>query len=152
MRLNFESHFLLILRFAEEMKDKKYRSLIKGISWRIIGTIDTMIISYFYTRNPLSALKIGLTEVLTKIVLYYVHERIYFNTFGAKVAQRKISLMKGITWRIVGSIDTILLAWIYTGNPIMGIKIGATEFITKVALYYFHERIWNRIKLGTIEK
>lgn len=134
------------------MKDKRYRSFLKGISWRIIGTIDTMIISYYYTLDPLSSLKIGLTEVLTKIVLFYVHERIYFNTFGTKVAQRRISLLKGFTWRIVGSIDTILLAWIYTGNPITGIKIGATEFLTKVILYYLHERIWNKIKVGTIEE
>jgi len=133
-------------------KDKRYRSFLKGISWRIVGTIDTMIISYFYTRDPLSSLQIGMTEVLTKIVLYYVHERIYFKTFGDKVGQRKISLVKGVTWRFVGSIDTILISWIYTGNPIIGLKIGATEFLTKVVLYYIHERIWNRIKIGTIEE
>ena len=133
-------------------KDKRYRSFLKGISWRIVGTIDTMIISYFYTSDPLSALKIGMTEVLTKIVLYYVHERIYFKTFGEKVAQRKISLLKGMTWRVIGSIDTILIAWIYTGSPLTGLKIGATEFLTKVILYYIHERVWNRIKIGTIEE
>jgi uncharacterized membrane protein len=131
-------------------KDKRYRSFVKGISWRIVGTIDTMIISYFYTSSPLSALKIGMTEVLTKIVLYYVHERIYFKTFGDKVGQRKISLVKGITWRFVGSIDTILISWIYTGDPMIGLKIGATEFLTKVVLYYLHERVWNKIKIGTI--
>jgi uncharacterized membrane protein len=131
-------------------KDKRYRSFLKGISWRIVGTIDTMIISYFYTSSPLSALKIGMTEVLTKIVLYYVHERIYFKTFGDKVGQRKISLVKGITWRFVGSIDTILISWIYTGDPMIGLKIGATEFLTKVVLYYLHERFWNKIKIGTI--
>lgn len=132
------------------MQDKKYRSFLKGISWRIVGTIDTMIISYYYTGSILNAVEIGMTEVLTKIVLYYVHERIYFKTFGKKVVQRKVSLLKGITWRIVGSIDTILLAWIYTGNPVMGLKIGATEFFTKVFLYYIHERIWNKVKIGTI--
>lgn len=134
------------------MPDKRYRSFLKGISWRIVGTIDTMIISYHYTQDPFSALKIASTEVLTKIILYYVHERIYFKTFGSKVIQRKISLLKGFTWRIVGSIDTILISWIYTGNPLMGLKIGATEFITKVILYYFHERIWTKIKVGTIAK
>lgn len=133
-------------------KDKRYRSFLKGISWRIVGTIDTMIISYFYTRDPLSAIQIGMTEVLTKIVLYYVHERIYFKTFGDKVGQRKISLVKGITWRFVGSIDTVLISWIYTGDPMIGLKIGATEFITKVVLFYVHERIWNKIKIGTIEE
>jgi uncharacterized membrane protein len=132
------------------MSDKKYRSFLKGISWRIVGTVDTMVISYFYTQSIQNALQIGMTEVLTKIVLYYVHERIYFATFGANVAKRKISLLKGITWRIIGSIDTILLAWIYTGNPVTGIKIGSTEFLTKIVIYYVHERIWQRIKIGRI--
>ena len=136
---------------GQGMNEAKYRSFLKGISWRIVGTIDTMIISYFYTKDPFSSLKIASTEVLTKIVLYYVHERIYFRTFGAKVTQRKISFIKGVTWRIVGSIDTILLAWIYTGNPMLGLKIGATEFLTKVVIYYIHERIWLRIKIGKIE-
>ena len=130
------------------MQDKRYRSFIKGISWRLIGTMDTIFISYLYTNNPFSALKIGITEVLTKIVLYYVHERMYFKTFGAKVLKRKVSLLKGITWRLVGSLDTILLAWIFTGDPILGVKIGATEFFTKIALFYFHERLWNKYNFG----
>lgn len=134
------------------VKDKQYRSLLKGISWRIVGTLDTMVIAFFYTQNPLSALHIGLTEVLTKIVLYYVHERLYWKAFGEKFVQRKISLIKGITWRFVGSIDTILIAWIYTKSPLTGFKIGATEFLTKILLYYIHERVWNKVKLGTLNK
>lgn len=130
--------------------EKKYRSLLKGISWRVVGTVDTMIISFYYTGDPLSALKIGVTEVLTKIVLYYVHERIYFLIFSTRSYHKKLSLTKGVTWRIIGSIDTILLAWIYTGNPTTGIKIGSTEFITKVFLYYLHERIWNKFRFGRI--
>ncbi len=98
-------------------KDKHYISFLKRISWRIVGTIDTMIISYFYTCDPLSAIQTGITEVLIKIVLFYVHERIYFKTFGDKVGQRKISLVKGITWHFADTTDTILISSIYTGNP-----------------------------------
>lgn len=131
-----------------DIKDKKYRSLIKGISWRIIGTIDTIVVSYFYSKNTMTSGLIGLTEVPTKIVLYYVHERIYFLTFGSKAYSRRVSLTKGVTWRFLGSIDTMLIALIYTGNLNMGAKIASTEFITKVILYYIHERIWNRIHFG----
>jgi uncharacterized membrane protein len=42
----------------------------------------------------------------------------------------------------VGTIDTMTLAWIITGNPMMGLKIGATEVFTKIILYYLHERMW----------
>ena len=54
----------------------------------------------------------------------------------------KRHLLKAISWRVVGTIDTMTLAWIITGNPVMGLKIGATEVFTKICLYYFHERLW----------
>jgi uncharacterized membrane protein len=59
------------------------------------------------------------------------------------------SILKAISWRIVGTLDTMALGWIITGNPIMGLKIGALELFTKFILYYFHERIWLRFKFGT---
>ena len=61
------------------------------------------------------------------------------------------SLLKAISWRIVGTLDTMTLGWIITGSPIMGLKIGALELITKFVLYYIHERIWLQSKFGTIE-
>lgn len=58
------------------------------------------------------------------------------------------SLLKGISWRITGTLDTILLSWIITGQFKFAITIGLTEVITKIILYYFHERIWNKINYG----
>ena len=55
---------------------------------------------------------------------------------------------KTVTWRIVGTVDTMLIAWLITGNPITGLKIGGLELITKMILYYFHERIWYKMNLG----
>jgi uncharacterized membrane protein len=65
------------------MRDKHYRSVIKAVSWRTVGTIDTMVISYFVTGNLIWAISIGSIEVLTKMVLYYFHERAWDATsFG----------------------------------------------------------------------
>ena len=59
------------------------------------------------------------------------------------------NILKSITWRLVGTIDTIILSWVITGNLEIGLKIGGVEVITKMILYYFHERLWfNYIKLG----
>lgn len=57
------------------MQEKAYRSVAKTISWRTLGTLDTMIISYFVTGNLVMAASIGSIEVITKMVLYYFHER-----------------------------------------------------------------------------
>ncbi|RUU04088.1 DUF2061 domain-containing protein [Mesorhizobium sp. USDA-HM6] len=55
--------------------DTHSRSFIKALSWRATGTIDTMIISLVVTGSVKLAATIGLTEVLTKSLLYYLHER-----------------------------------------------------------------------------
>lgn len=58
-------------------------------------------------------------------------------------------LAKTITWRIVGTLDTMLLGWIITGDLRLGLAIGGTEVLTKMVLYFLHERLWWRFgKLG----
>jgi len=57
--------------------EKPIRSVVKAFSWRLVGTIDTMIISWFITGKLTMALSIGSIEVITKMILYYGHERIW---------------------------------------------------------------------------
>ena len=61
-------------------------------------------------------------------------------------------IAKTITWRVIGTIDTMVLAWVVTGNPIMGLKIGGIEVFTKMILYYLHERAWYRVSFGKNSK
>jgi uncharacterized membrane protein len=51
------------------------RSLLKAVSWRMVGSVDTFILSFFFTHKVAAAASIASTEVLTKILLYYFHER-----------------------------------------------------------------------------
>lgn len=61
-------------------------------------------------------------------------------------------LAKTLTWRLVGTVDTILLGWLVSGDPTIGLTIGGLELVTKMVLYYFHERAWFRYgKLGRTE-
>lgn len=59
------------------MKEKSYRSIVKSISWRTVGTIDTVVISYIITGKTTLALSIGGVEVFTKMTLYFFHERLW---------------------------------------------------------------------------
>ncbi|WP_236976249.1 DUF2061 domain-containing protein [Membranihabitans maritimus] len=59
----------------KKAKESHVRSFIKGVTWRVLGTLDTMIISYFITGNWKFALSIGGIEVFSKLILYYLHER-----------------------------------------------------------------------------
>ena len=62
------------------------------------------------------------------------------------------SVVKTISWRTVGTLDTIIVSYFVTGNLVMADSIGSIEVITKMILYYFHERAWNRLKFGTLKQ
>ncbi|QNM90206.1 DUF2061 domain-containing protein [Aliarcobacter cryaerophilus] len=62
------------------------------------------------------------------------------------------SVVKTISWRTVGTLDTIIISYFITGNLVMAASIGSIEVITKMILYYFHERVWNRLKFGTVKQ
>lgn len=64
------------------------------------------------------------------------------------LVSRKRHIAKTITWRIIGTIDTIILGWVVSGNVSIGFSIGGFELISKMILYYLHERAWYRIKFG----
>jgi uncharacterized membrane protein len=51
-------------------------------------------------------------------------------------ASKTRSILKTLSWRIVGTLDTMFLGWIITGDPTVGLKIGALELVTKFVLYY----------------
>ncbi|MFD1315605.1 DUF2061 domain-containing protein [Namhaeicola litoreus] len=61
------------------------------------------------------------------------------------------SIAKSISWRIVGTLDTIVISYLITGTLSLALSIGAVETITKILLYFFHERAWNFIKWGKNE-
>lgn len=51
-------------------------------------------------------------------------------------------ILKTISWRIIGTLDTIFLGWLVTGEFNTGLAIGGIEVVTKSILYYGHERVW----------
>jgi uncharacterized membrane protein len=60
----------------------------------------------------------------------------------------KRSLLKTLSWRFIGTLDTILISWAITGALSLAFSIGFIELVTKMILYFFHERIWNKINWG----
>lgn len=128
------------------------RHIAKSITWRLVGSIDTILISWIITGSPKMGAQIGLVEALSKVFLYYFHERIWFNLNLTKTGfireSRIRHFAKTITWRVIGTLSTMGLAWYITGDPMSGIQIGAVEFVTKMVLYYLHERAWYRTNYG----
>jgi len=57
----------------------------------------------------------------------------------------KISAIKAVTWRMVGTIDTMVISYILTGSVKVALSIGGFEVFSKMFLYFLHERAWARL-------
>ena len=126
------------------------RHLAKTFSWRLIGTLDTMVLSWIITGDLNAGMQIGLADVIIKMILYYLHERVWFKSSVSNPNRRHF--FKTITWRIIGSVSTIILAlWIW-GDSTESFQIGGAETLTKTVLYYFHEKFWYRLSFGLNKK
>jgi len=69
-----------------------------------------------------------------------------------KDISKKRHIAKTITWRLIATGTTVILAWIISGDPMIGLKVGGWEFFIKMLLYYVHERTWYKINFGTINR
>lgn len=129
------------------------RHIAKALTWRLVGTVDTFLLGWLLTGRMELGAAIGGTEVVTKLLLYYFHERIWFNArvFKSRTSRTR-HLIKTFTWRMVGTLDTMILSWLISGDPMIGVQIGGLELLTKMLLYYLHERIWHRSNYGLSEE
>jgi adenylylsulfate kinase len=62
------------------------------------------------------------------------------------------SIVKAISWRIVATLTTMLLVFMFTGNLVVSGGVGLTELLSKILIYYVHERVWNALDFGRIQK
>ncbi|MBD0404490.1 DUF2061 domain-containing protein [Flammeovirga sp. EKP202] len=123
------------------------RKLAKAISWRLWGTLDTILWGWLISGDSIVGLSVGGFELITKITLYYCHEWVWEkwsrNDFWRDKKNSIRHLTKAISWRAIGTLDTMILTWVISGNPLVGIKVGIAEVVTKIALFYLHERVWH---------
>ena len=149
---------------------KPSRSIAKAVSWRVVGTLDTLLLSWAVitylgpvlgraaesgSDNLKTAGYIALTEIGTKIGFFFLHERAWARAtwgvrmeVGGRVESHGRTATKTATWRTIASVDTVLLALIFTGNIGTAVSIGGIEIFTKLLLYFLHERVWVRIQFG----
>ena len=58
----------------------------------------------------------------------------------------KVSVLKTISYRVIATISTMVIAYMFTGSIGISFGIGVVEVMFKTMLYFFHEEIWNKIK------
>ena len=62
--------------------------------------------------------------------------------------RKRRSILKAISWRLTGTLDTFIISFLITGKIKFALYISGIEVFTKVSLYFVHERIWNKVRFG----
>ena len=159
-------------------KIQRKRHLAKTITWRIVGSLDTFLLTWLVIgfvgdwslfdielspdiieKKEKVAFLLTALEVFTKSLFYYIHERIWYKLNFIASRQRIRHIIKTISWRLVGAIDTIALVFIVfyledgstQGAAEVALTIFSFEIITKMFLYYIHERVWFSTNWGVIK-
>jgi uncharacterized membrane protein len=141
---------------AKLKKSSHIRSILKGVSWRIIATTDTILVVLLVTCllgqcSLDNALKIGASEFLLKLFIFYIHERVWLELLNKRATETRELVYKSISWRIVATTTTFLISgYILNAFDEVALYIALTELFTKFILYYFHEKLWLKLPLGKI--
>lgn len=146
------------------MTEQWNRGIIKDITWLLIASTNTILIAWLITGQISLALEIGGAEVFIKIVFLYLHERFWSkidygmeeaktgNNKMARKAERFRSILKGITWRSIGTINLVIITTALTGNYKIAVVLGLLTVSSRIVLYFIHYLIWNKIDVSSKAK
>ena len=128
----------------------RLRHILKSFTSRFIASLDTFVLSYLISSNFKISISISSIEFISKLILYYFHERFWFNS---NLTNHKIRhLIKPFTWRVIGTLDTLIISSLLFDDFFMGVQLASLETLTKLVLYYLHDKIWYKLKFGLDEK
>ncbi|SNS75395.1 Predicted membrane protein [Ekhidna lutea] len=145
---------IFLLTLEKQMNSRK-RHILKTLTWRVIATGTTFLLTMFFFREDPNATEkaswVALIETSFKMILYYYHERIWFS-LKVEVKSAIRHLYKTLTWRVIASLTTFLVAiFIFREDPMAIEKatgIALVESLLKMLFYYLHERAWHISKFG----
>ena len=132
------------------------RTLAKVISWRVLLTVSHTVNGFIVSGSWTTGLQIAGLAAVINSVLYWLHERAW--NFAQWNRKPKDGLMffegqprtisKIVTWRLLITSSNFLIPFIMTGSWGSAAAFLGIATVVNVALFYTHERIWNRVVWG----
>lgn len=140
--------------------EKHPRTLAKTLSWRIILTVSHFVNGFIVTGSIASAAAIAGLSAIINSVLYWAHERIWNWAQWNRKPKDGLMFLDGqprtiskiITWRAVITGSNFVVPWILTGSLGQAAAFMSIAIVVNIAIFYFHERAWNRISWGKTVK
>lgn len=142
--------------FLEKYTEHHIRSLLKTLTIRILFTLSHILNGFIISGTWSTGFKIAGTALFVNSGLYYLHER-FWNKSQWNRKYNKILLFiegilrsvgKSVTWRILITMSNILIPYFTTGSFGQALAFLGLVTIINVAIYYLHERAWNKITYG----
>ena len=129
------------------------RHIAKTLTWRLVATGTTFLLTLLFFKENTNSLEkaswLAGIEASVKMLLYYYHERLWF-LLKLKINSYLRHLFKTITWRVIASLTTFIIAFlIFRNDPFAvwkALSIAGFETVIKMLFYYLHERAWHLSK------
>ena len=137
------------------MKNSKKRHIAKTLTWRLVATGTTFILTLIFFKDDPNATEkatwVAFFEAISKMIIYYYHERVWFS-IKLKIKSSLRHLYKTLTWRVLASLTTFILAMLFFKDEPGALEkatgIAIVESVLKMLFYYLHERAWHKSKFG----
>lgn len=137
------------------MRETHKRSIAKAVSWRIVGTASLALVVYFFTDKPFLSLGISVIDIISNLILYYFHERIWDRIDWGRSflesffhATKKRILAKTLTWRLIATLYLLIVIFALTKKLLFSANVVLIDASLNIIEYYGHEWIWDQIKWG----
>ena len=131
--------------------DNKIRSAAKTISWRIVATVMTFGISYFWLDDFASSFVLAIVANFLKTIVYYAHER-GWNTLKwgrTHIGESRLrSVGKSTSWRLAATLVTFGVSYFWFSDIKDSASFVGVAMTVKFGFYYLHERGWNALGWG----
>ena len=144
----------------EHFLETKTRVVAKVVVWRILLSISHFLNALAVTGSWQKGLQIvGLTMIISTTA-YWLHEQVWSRGRWGRNNNQSISFtdnfsrtgIKLITWRIVITVTNFLIVYFVSGNIKYGIEFISIATVINIVIYWFHERLWNRVQWGKVIK
>jgi len=140
--------------------EKHPRTLAKTLSWRIILTVSHFVNGFIVTGSLASAAAIAGVSAVINSVLYWAHERVWNWAQWNRKPKDGLMFLDGqprtiskiISWRILITGSNFVVPWILTGSLGQAAAFMSIAIVVNIAIFYFHERVWNRVSWGKTVK
>jgi uncharacterized membrane protein len=142
--------------FLKKYTERHIRSLFKTLTIRILFTLSHILNGFIISGMWSTGFKIAATALLLNSGLYYLHERFWNTTQWNRKYNKLLSFIEGIfrsigkslTWRILITMSNVLIPYFTTGSFGQALAFLGLATIINIAIYYLHERTWNKIPYG----